>query len=938
MYLNERNGLLILREVLVRRISTHTHVFSMALFAATAFWFSCAEAQIVFHFDLPAQSLARSLTAIGTTTNTGIGFSASQVAGHIAPALKADLTVDDALARVLIGTKLRLKHLNDRTIAIAAMESSTSGYTVDGPSPTKASATVSMPGDSVDAMSVADSSASLIVAQTTTSGPNNTASLDSNDEQTKATHLDEIVVTGTYIRHTDPLSPIITLTQSELLDQGYSRLDQALEDLPQNFKGGGASSDSNGIMFTGAGSSANQTYSSGVNLRGLGTEATLVLLNGRRLPATSSGQSVDISVIPLSIIDRVEIVPDGASATYGSDAIAGVVNIITKTEYSGVDSGLRVDSIAPGKAPNDGAYSTFGTGWGDGNIIASVDFDKSNPLFARDRSFTSTAADPTSLLPDSETFAGYVSLHQKLTDQLTLSGDLLASWRTYDAALDLPGFAVSLASGRADRGVASAQLDYALPKDWVASFVGGYSREKDPGRDNYVGAAFETWVDTYGSSSFESRAEGPVMETPGGSVRAAVGASIRWETLRQAVNSDPLIEGSRTISAGYAEVLIPLVGAPNAVPLVRKLTLDVAGRYDHYSDFGHTSNPKLSLRWEMMEGLSAHASYTRSFRAPSLAELDLAANNYAYIDNVPNPASPTGATTTLLLDSNNPSLTAETARSYVGGLTFAPGGPHALKLDLSYFNIDYTDRIVELYSEGFYYNVIADARLLGSLVNLTPTQAQIVQQLSVPGRIIENFTSGPGTPHSIQAIANIGYVNVGSSRVQGLDADGHYAIQTGVGDFATDVTASYFLRFADQVTSLSQPYSILNTPYNPVRLKGHLGLQWSNGGWLAFGRVNESGSYRNPVDTSCSPGGCPIRAWTTVDLSLSYTTGKVAAAGPWDGIRLTFSAFNVFDRDPPYINDSQGQVGMRAGINYDPVNASALGRTFGLSFTKRWAP
>jgi outer membrane receptor protein involved in Fe transport len=433
----------------------------MAYLVAVEFFCFAAQAQTLVHFDLPAQSLARSLRAIGSTTNTDIGFSASQVAGHMAPALKADLTVDDALARVLIGTDLRVKHVNDRTIAIAAMESPKSRYTVDGSSPTTASATVSMRGDSVDAISVTDRLDSSTVAQTTTSGQNNAANLDSIDEQNKATQLGEIVVTGTYIRHTDPLSPIITLTQSELLDEGYSRLDQALEDLPQNFKGGGASSDSNGIMFTGAGASANQTYSSGVNLRGLGTEATLVLLNGRRLPATSSGQSVDISVIPLSIIDRVEIVPDGASATYGSDAIAGVVNIITKTEYSGVDSGLRVDSIAPGKAPNDGAYSTFGTGWGDGNIIASVDLDKSNPLFARDRSFTSTAANPTTLLPDSETFAGYVSLHQKLTDHLTLSGDLLASWRTYDAALDLPGFAVSLTSGRADRGIASAQLDYA---------------------------------------------------------------------------------------------------------------------------------------------------------------------------------------------------------------------------------------------------------------------------------------------------------------------------------------------------------------------------------------------------------------------------------------------------------------------------------------------
>ncbi|HEY4443544.1 MAG TPA: STN domain-containing protein, partial [Steroidobacteraceae bacterium] len=92
----------------------------MAFIVAAAFMCTGVQAQILVHFDLPAQSLARSLKEIGTATNTDVGFSANQVAGLIAPSLKADLTVDGALMRVLAGTGLRPQHLDDHTIVIAA--------------------------------------------------------------------------------------------------------------------------------------------------------------------------------------------------------------------------------------------------------------------------------------------------------------------------------------------------------------------------------------------------------------------------------------------------------------------------------------------------------------------------------------------------------------------------------------------------------------------------------------------------------------------------------------------------------------------------------------------------------------------------------------------------------------------------------------------------
>ena len=113
-------------EVLMRRFSSRIHRFSIAFHVAAIFSCAGAYAQILVHFDLPAQPLAKSLRAIGTATNTDIGFSSSQVAGIQAPALKADLTVNGALARVLAGTGLQPLYVDNHTIVL----------TIEGPSST----------------------------------------------------------------------------------------------------------------------------------------------------------------------------------------------------------------------------------------------------------------------------------------------------------------------------------------------------------------------------------------------------------------------------------------------------------------------------------------------------------------------------------------------------------------------------------------------------------------------------------------------------------------------------------------------------------------------------------------------------------------------------------------------------------------------------------
>ena len=133
-----------------------------------------------------------------------------------------------------------------------------------------------------------------------------------------------IVVTGSRIRGAAVAGDVITLDQEAIIAAGQVDLGEAIRSLPQNFSGG-----QNPGIGTGAGLiNSNLNSASSANLRGLGPDATLTLLNGHRLPYDSAFGGVDISAIPLAALDRIEVLPDGASALYGSDAVAGVVNVI----------------------------------------------------------------------------------------------------------------------------------------------------------------------------------------------------------------------------------------------------------------------------------------------------------------------------------------------------------------------------------------------------------------------------------------------------------------------------------------------------------------------------------------------------------------------------------------------------------------------------------
>jgi iron complex outermembrane receptor protein len=192
----------------------------------------------------------------------------------------------------------------------------------------------------------------------------------------------QVVVTGSRIRGVAPVgSPVISVTRADIDNSGATSTAQMLQEVPQ-VSNLGVSDSSRGQ----AGGSGNISYGSSVNLRGIGPYATLTLVNGHRVvPQGTTGSGVDPSVIPMLALQRVEVVADGASAIYGSDAVAGVVNLITRRNVKGVEAFARYGTGDGYKEYQAGLLA--GTEWKGGQAVLTFQHDTRGALSGLDRDF-----------------------------------------------------------------------------------------------------------------------------------------------------------------------------------------------------------------------------------------------------------------------------------------------------------------------------------------------------------------------------------------------------------------------------------------------------------------------------------------------------------------------------------------------------------------------
>ena len=209
----------------------------------------------------------------------------------------------------------------------------------------------------------------------------------------KSVQLERVQVTGSRIRKKDysTASPTVTVSREALTKNGDVTLDTFLNTLPQVNPSGGTTSNNPG-----------NNGQSNIDLRGLGSNRNLVLIDGRRPMVSASNQTVDLNTIPQALIESVEIVTGGAGAVYGADAIAGAVNVKLKKNFQGVD--LRASYGDNSK--KDSAERQFSAVLGSnfdsnrGNAVIAFDYSNRELLVKGQRSFAGIASTSTSFLPE----------------------------------------------------------------------------------------------------------------------------------------------------------------------------------------------------------------------------------------------------------------------------------------------------------------------------------------------------------------------------------------------------------------------------------------------------------------------------------------------------------------------------------------------------------
>lgn len=893
----------------------------LAVFAVTSHAQETQSRQIAL--DIEPQSMSDALNDWAQQTGLQLIFPDADITNRLAaPSVRGTYTAQAALNQLLAGTQLTYEFVNDRTVSIrerhpdAPMLAKPMGREQREPYVRLVDRRFGdEPGDAVTVQRVA----TVEQAEISDAGQRS-----EREKQRKTDVLAEIVVTGTNIRGLENSTvPITVLDKAYIESTGLSTATRLIESLPQNF----ALASQSGVSIPGV--SGAPAQGSSINLRGIGEGTTLVLVNGRRMALGFVGSAADISALPLSAVERVEVLTDGASAIYGSDAVGGVVNFVLKRDFEGAETRLR-SGWADGGVNEFGASQAIGTNWLSGNALMSLEYYKRDLLPASERDFVPSTSVIGSLYPKDESYSVLLSGRQDLTDGLSAFTDALYAKRnSYNEA----GQTTFQERSRTDNPQISATLglDWQASADWRVEASAGYARnEMDL---TYSNSSFNA----VGGSSLASNhfdiqtarvaADGSLFTLPGGDVGVAVGAEWREETLQfsiayanGAVVTDS--EFDQSVRSAFAEIYVPIVGAGNARTLIDRLEFSLAGRFDDYSSFGSSFDPRFGIMWEPVGGLRLRGSYGSSYVAPKLSDYSLSSNG-AFALTRADPNVPSGISNQLRVNGTaTDSLSAQESKSLSIGIEFVPSSMPDLQLGLNYYKIDYSDRIA---TPPLAEVILGNPSSFGSLLIRDPTVEEVNEFIAI-GRqgtgffpLIPNFT-----PDLVDVIVDRRRRNMSVVSISGLDLSIRYGFAALASDFQVGVNGTYTVELAQQVTPASAEFDTVGTFFNPPdwRARGFMG--WQRAAWSANIFVNHSDSYIDNRAVSVVPVG----SYTTVDARLAFEFNS----GILSGTKLSVSAQNLFDRDPP----RTAIVDAFRDMGFDPTNANPMGRLVSIELVKTW--
>jgi iron complex outermembrane recepter protein len=846
--------------------------------------------------------------------------------------------------------------------------------------------------------------------------------------------LPYVEITGTHIPSAEPVgAQVIELKRETMRNRGYTTVADAIRALPQNFAGG----PSEDTWAAGQEELYNVSRGVGVNLRGLGSASTLVLVNGRRLAAgAAEGRFVDVSAIPISAVERIEVLPDGASAIYGADAVGGVVNFILRRGGGDPESQVRVGEATEGAPTLVQLSQVTGASWEGGEGLLAAEYYRRGRLPAADRAqsqdsdlrrfggdnFGAVEGNPGTiltgsdawpipsgqdgqrlsdvdlrpgaptlhnrnegldLLPQHERASLVGTLHQRLSERVRVFADILLSERRSDISLGPTKLSLTVPASNPfyvnptgshepvsvaysfgpDLGPeidriqvqmlsATVGAEFAVGR-WSITPALSFGGSRDLiNRSSQVDHEALAWAladpdpatafNPFGDGSYTDpqtlarlkvdgvrktqntlrtaslAASGQLMRLGARELQLAVGADVREEALSSigsegALNTIDLHAGRR-VYAGYLELLVPLFEAREQHAGARDLRLSLASRYEHYSDFDGAHTPRVGLTWAPHEAWSVRGTYSKSFKAPKLVELD-ESRNFSALSVQANPASSTGYSEVLLWFGSNSALHDERASTWTVS-TELKDRARGLTFGLTYFNLKNEDRVDPL---DFSASLLEDPAFSDLIIRDPSSEER--QSVCRADRFIGNPEDCLKAP--VAALIDMRLANVDFVKTSGIDILMAYEGQGRYGRFEADFNASYLLQFS-KGRYHSAVTSLLDTAGHPLRFRARGDLLWELGPIGVTSAVNYTGAYR---DTLSRPER-QVAAWLTWDAGFRYRLGNEAGSRFRD-LSLELSVQNVFNRQPPFLNNP-------IGVGYDPENADLLQRFVGLGLWKTW--
>jgi iron complex outermembrane recepter protein len=968
---------------------------------------------IPMEFHIEGGDATETLTDYSRQARLQLLFDYNVVKGHTTEPLNGTFKPEEALRKLLAETDLEFDFVNDHTLAVMRKKE---------PELVKAAGNAK-------------------VARRASRRSHNGVTDDGD-----ADAIQEVVrVTGTYMRDEDPVGQeIISANRADIESTGAATVPDFLSTLPQTF-GGGPNQDT----YIGDEAQSNTGRGVGENLRGLGARATLVLIDGRRVaPSGDEGEFVDVENIPLTAIDRIDILPDSASATYGADAVGGVVNFILRDRFDGAETIARGGSGTRGDLQEYLFSQTLGKVWDSGSGLVSFEVYHRGSLPAADRAYATsdlrsfgggdfdtfetnpgnilvptatgvqTYAIPagqngqhlataglvagtenqqnqyldSAIIPSQQRWNFYTNFQQSLNDQVDLFTQVL--WGHREAQENYSGAAeefqvpssnpfyynptggtspvlVAYNFGKdlglsADRvGIntlnATLGLDFDLAGTWGGRVYGNYSRERQnytlgnevsfDALDTYLAdtnpatafnpfgdgsytnpttlqairTTYRSWLDSQ-LRTLDAAFDGTVTDTHGGPVKLAFGVDRRQQifqtsqsALETGAGTSPANDAdlSRTVTSLFSELVTPLVGKDNSLPGISRLALSAAARYENYSSLGGATTPKFGIQWSPYHDLSLRGSWSRALRPPTLSDLDTGRNQATSLA-LPDARVTGGRAPALIWSGGNSNLRPEHARSWTGGLDWAPTQVPGFAVGLTYFNTRFTDRIQSTQPVA---SMLTDPAY-APLITYNPSAAQIAN-------VCEHSTYTQGTLASCLATPAVAIVdvrirNLATLETNGMDFNIRYDLPLPVGKLRMGLNGTWLSHFEQAQLPDTALVSLLNTENEPINLRMRGSAGWEFAGFGASIATNFTNSYWN---TSSTPAQ-RVDSWTTVDVQLRYDFSD--DSGFLHGTRLEMNARNVFNIDPPYLDNQVTYIG------YDQENANPYGRQLSLELRKTW--